>query len=136
MSEKDQEQHIVQQINELRDILIHNIDEFRDIVLSARPQASEANNPNYVEQRNMYCDLLRTATGLMANMETTINDLLTEFQFYIDDLWNAICADKDPSSIVREFQLKVATYMRTHWDPIFARADEIIANIEAARQHT
>lgn len=116
-------------------MLIRNIDEFRAIVMSARPPASTVNDPDYVEQRAMYCELLRVANSLMTNMQITINDVLTQYRLYIDELWDTICAGKDPSSITQAFQQKIEAHMKKNWDPVFVKADKMIADIEAARQH-
>ena len=99
LSEKEQEAYILENVNAFRNTLIGNIDQFQTIVKSARPPAEAAGQPDYEQQKAMYCELLRVATGLVGNMKTTINEVLTRYRLFIEDLWEVICAGKDLSLI-------------------------------------
>jgi hypothetical protein len=133
LSEKEQEAYVTRHVNAFRDMLIRNIDEFQAIVKSARPSAAAVNEPDYAERRQMYCELLRVATGLVANMQTTINEVLTRYRLFIEDLWDTICEGKDPLPITTAFQQETEAYMKQTWDPVFAKADKMMADIEKAR---
>lgn len=134
LSEKEQEAYISQHVNAFRDMLIRNIDQFQAVVKSARPTPAAVNQPDYEEQRQMYCELLRAATGLVGNMQITINEVLTRYRIFIEDIWEAICAGKDPTSITEKFQRETETYMKETWDPVFAKADKMIDDIEKERK--
>ena len=117
-------------MNALRDVLIRNIDEFQAIVKSARPTATDVNTAEYEEQRKMYGELLRVAIGLVEAMKKSTNEVLMQYRLFIEDLWEAICADKDPAPITAAFQHKIEAFMKEKWDPIFSRADKMMNDIK------
>lgn len=118
-----------------REMLFRNIDEFHALVRGARPTPDAMNDPGYQEQKRNYCELLKAATLLMTHMQKTLNEVLTKYRLFIETLWEAICADKDPNPISERFQEETAAYMKHSWDPIFAEANKMIANIEKSRKH-
>jgi hypothetical protein len=122
------EQYLERSINELREMLLKNLDDFRTLVLSAKPSTSSIDDPNYAQEEEMYCELLRLATALTTKMQETIGRALDQYRKYLDDIWNAICADEDPSLIVSEFQDRLEILIKNIWDPIFVEINEIIAN--------
>ncbi|CAF0973605.1 unnamed protein product [Adineta steineri] len=133
LSEKEQEAYIMQHINAFRDTLLRNIDQFQAVVKSARPSAASADQADYEEQKQMYGELLRVAIGLTGNMQKTLNEVLTRYRLLIEDLWEAICADKNPAPISGKFQQEIEAYMKETWDPVFAKADKMMDDIEKAR---
>ncbi len=133
-SEKQQEEYINQHIESFREMLHRNIDEFQELVLSARPSPDAANDPDYEQQKEAYCELLKAATGLMSHMQATLNKVLTDYRLFIEELWDAICAGKDPSPISARFQQQTDTYMKQSWDPVFARADKMMEEIERSKK--
>jgi predicted regulator of Ras-like GTPase activity (Roadblock/LC7/MglB family) len=91
------------------------------------------NDPNYEEQREVYCELLKAATGLMSNMQKTLNTVLTQYRLFIEELWEAICAGKDPSPIATRFQQQTEEYIKRSWDPVFTEADKMMQEIEKSK---
>ena len=136
-SEKQQEDYLNQHIQSFRDMLFRNIDEFQAIILSTRPSSASVNDPNYEEQRIAYGELLKAAMALMGKMQETLNTVLTDYRIFIEDLWEAISNGKDPNPISERFQQQIDAYMKQSWDPIFAKAEEMMQDIEKSRQtHT
>ncbi|CAF3097276.1 unnamed protein product, partial [Rotaria sp. Silwood2] len=58
-------------------------------------------------------------------MRKTIGDVLDQYKEFLEDIWNAICADEDPSSLVTEFQNYIETLIKDTWDPIFVEINKI-----------
>ncbi|CAF3477698.1 unnamed protein product, partial [Rotaria sp. Silwood2] len=122
------EQYFERNINELREMLLKNIDDFRALVLSAKPSVSSINDPDYVQQEEAYDELLRLSTVLIIKIHETIRIVLDQYKKFLDDIWNAICADEDPSSIVSQFQNRIEILIKNTWDPIFVEINKITAN--------
>jgi hypothetical protein len=132
-SEKEQEEYLKCQIESFREMLYNNIDEFKAMVLSARPSSDAVNDPNYGQHMEVYCELLNAATGLMSNMQETLNTILTQYRLFIEELWEAICADKDPRPIATRFQQQTEAYIKRSWDPVFTEADKMMQQIENSK---
>lgn len=120
------EQLFQQNTNQLRDMLFKYLDDFRALVLSAKPSGSSIDDPIYAEQEETYRELLFLATVLMENMRETIKKVLDQYRKFLDDVWNAICADEDPSSIASEFQNRTELLIENTWNPIFIQINRII----------
>ncbi|CAF1139322.1 unnamed protein product [Rotaria sp. Silwood1] len=124
------EQYFERNINELRAMLLKNIDDFREFVLSSKVPASAINDPNYAEQEEAYIELLRLSTALINEMHKTIGKILDQYHIFLEDIWNAICADEDPSLIVSEFQNRIERLIKDKWDPIFVEINRITVRSE------
>ena len=132
-SEKEQEEFLKSNIESFRQMLFRNIDEFQTLVLSARPPANAVSDANYEQQREIYCELLKAATGLMSNMQETLNTVLTQYRLFIDNLWEVICSGRDPNPIAIRFQQQTDAYMKQSWDPVFAQADIMMQEIDKSK---
>ncbi|CAF3845827.1 unnamed protein product [Rotaria sp. Silwood1] len=110
-------------------MLHKNIDDFQAIILSARPSPDQAGEPSYNEQKAMYSEMLKVGTAMMSRMRESINQAMTDYRHFIDDVWEAICAGKDPTPLLKTFQEKLEKMTKESWDPVFAMADEMKAEI-------
>jgi hypothetical protein len=69
----------------------------------------------------------------MSNMQETLNTILIEYRLFIEELWEAICADKDPRPIATRFEQQTEAYIKQSWDPVFNEADKMIKEIENSK---
>ncbi|CAF1448373.1 unnamed protein product [Rotaria sp. Silwood1] len=117
-------------------MLFRSIDEFEEIVFSARPSPNTVNDPYYERQKEAYRELLRTALALISQMTETLNQVFAEYRIFIQDLWEAISNGRDSAPIVDHFQQRVQDYLKQSWDPIFARANQMVQDIEQLKQNS
>ena len=126
------EQYFQQNINELREILLKNLDDFHKLVSSAKPSKSSIHDPHYAEKEEAYRELVILATVLMEKMKETIKKLLGQYRKYLDDVWDAICAGEDPALIANEFQNGMNILIKNTWDPIFSELNKVISQLEVS----
>lgn len=122
LTEKEQDQQFRDALNDFEHMLARNIDEFRQTVMSARPDPKD---PEYREKKEAYVEYVKGATLLIEHMHVTITDLLTRYRLFLEDLWETITNGADPTPITRRFQENVDNYIQQRWDPIFDRFDQL-----------
>ncbi|CAF5030876.1 unnamed protein product [Rotaria sp. Silwood1] len=125
------EQHINADLENFKRELLRNMEEFQQIVLSARPNpAMQDRDPTgYRNHADNYKQLLKLATGITKRMEESLNDILTQYEQYIENIWTAICQKQDVRVVQRQFDQAIKENMNRYWKPIFDSADHLIADI-------
>ncbi len=111
---------------------MNNIDNFHQMVLSAKPNpAKQREDPEgYQIHMENYQELLMLANKLVKHMQEAFNDIFTRYQEHIDVLWEAICQGEDIRHVQRQFEQYMQQKMAHYWKPIFDRADQLIAKID------
>ncbi|CAF3510182.1 unnamed protein product [Rotaria sp. Silwood2] len=125
------EQYVIDNLESLKRELLENIDNFQQLILSARPDSPiESQDPkSYQSRMENYRELLKLATEIAKQMEKSLNDILKQYEQYIEDVWKAICQKQDLKSIQTQFDQSINQNMNQYWKPIFDRADDFIKNI-------
>jgi hypothetical protein len=126
MNVSEKNEYFEQKIKELREMLDENIDKYQQLILSARPSPDD---PNFERKKEAYNELLKMATTTMDKLQGRIGDVLTDYDRFIDELWNAISNDQDPTAIQREFEEKINKFMVRSVHPAFEAANNTIEKI-------
>ncbi|CAF1637936.1 unnamed protein product [Adineta ricciae] len=129
MSQQEQDQYLEQHLNDLHAMLHRNINDFQEIVLSARPSMDQVNTPGYDQQREMYNQVLQISTAMIKRMRETIKKTMDDYKLFIEEVWNAICAGQSSSPMLSKFQAKLEQMMKESWEPIFADVEKLKAEI-------
>lgn len=129
MTQKEQDEFLDKHIAEFHGLLHRNIDEFKALVIKARPSSEQADQLDYDRQTEMYCELLKVCTALMSRMRETINQSMSAYRLFIDQVWQAICAGHDPSPFLKTFQGELEKMAKESWDPIFDKVNQMRAEI-------
>ncbi|CAF1317685.1 unnamed protein product [Didymodactylos carnosus] len=127
MSDKEQEKYFNDTINDFERMLINHVDELRDTIMSSRPDPED---PEYLDKKNLYVELVKGGTLMMEHLRKTITDLLTRYRLYLEELWETITSGKDPAPVTKKFEEHVDRYIQQRWDPIFDKMDQLAAEIE------
>ncbi|UJR29784.1 hypothetical protein I4U23_017331 [Adineta vaga] len=132
-SENELEEHIHANLENFNRELSRNIEDFQQIVLSARPNpAMQDRDPEgYRIHADNYKQFLNLATEIIKRMEESLNDILTQYEQYIESIWIAICQKQDIRVVQRQFDQAIKDNMNRHWNPVFNRADRLIEDINS-----
>ncbi|CAF1039602.1 unnamed protein product [Didymodactylos carnosus] len=104
-----------------------HINEFRTLITCERPNPKD---PDYAAKSALYLELVKGGTLMMEHLRKTITDLLTRYRLFLEELWEAISADKDPTPVTRKFEQHVDNYMQQRWDPLFDKFDRLSMSVE------
>ncbi|CAF4639099.1 unnamed protein product, partial [Rotaria sp. Silwood2] len=131
VSDDEIEQYVIDNLESFKRELLENIDNFQQLILSARPDfpIESQNQESYQSRMENYRELLKLATEIAKQMEKSLNDILKQYEQYIEDVWKAICQKQDLKSIQTQFDQSINQNMNQYWKPIFDRADDFIKNI-------
>ncbi|CAF1287981.1 unnamed protein product [Adineta steineri] len=132
MTEQEQEQYFHDALKDFERMLARNVDEFRQTVMSARPDPKD---PEYREKKVAYIEYVKGATLMVEHMRKTITDLLTRYRLFLDDVWEAITNGNDPTPVTRQFQENVDNYIEQRWDPIFHKIDQLEQQVEGTKSN-
>jgi len=107
------------------------MEEFQQMVLSARPNPAMQNRDpeGYRIHADNYKGLLKLATGITKRMEESFNDILSQYEQYIEHIWTAICQKQDVRVVQRQFDQAIQENMNRYWKPVFDSADHLIQDI-------
>lgn len=75
-------------IGDFRETFTHNIQDIRELIKSARPDSSD---PNYPTKIKLYQELLTTMVSVIQQIEKSTEEILTESNELINQLWEDIC---------------------------------------------
>ncbi|CAF5120058.1 unnamed protein product [Rotaria sp. Silwood1] len=121
---EEQEAYILQNVDSFRDMIVKNIEELKELVLSARPSSNTANEPNHEERKAAYRELLKLGTALMSKMQDTLNKIFDEYIKFLHEVRQVIRADNDPTPILNDFNRNIEVYLKQCWDPLFITAEK------------
>ncbi|CAF3961631.1 unnamed protein product [Rotaria sp. Silwood1] len=105
-------------------MIVKNIEELKELVLSARPSSNTANEPNHEERKAAYRELLKLGTALMSKMQDTLNKIFDEYIKFLHEVRQVIRADNDPTPILNDFNRNIEVYLKQCWDPLFITAEK------------
>ncbi|CAF4549815.1 unnamed protein product, partial [Rotaria sp. Silwood2] len=126
---KEQEDDVLQNIDSFCDMILENMKEFKELVLSARPSLDTASEPNYEERKAAYRKLLKLGKALMVKMEITINTVFDKYKECLDNVWKEIRAGNDSTSILDKFHHETEAYLKQSWDPLFTEVKKMEEDI-------
>ncbi|CAF5030784.1 unnamed protein product [Rotaria sp. Silwood1] len=131
VSDEELEQYVTDNLENFKRDLLENIESFQQMILSARPDPEmEQQNPEaYRIRSENYRELLRLGTAIAKRMQASLNDILTQYEQYIENIWTAICQKQDVRVVQRQFDQAIKENMNRYWKPIFDSADHLIADI-------
>ncbi|UJR29781.1 hypothetical protein I4U23_017328 [Adineta vaga] len=131
VADKDIEQYVTNNLENFKRELLENIENFQQTILSARPNpAMEQEDPEtYRIRSENYRELLRLSTEIAKRMEESLDDILTKYEQYIENIWTAIRDKQDVEPIRRQFNESLNQNMNQYWKPVFDSADDFIQNI-------
>lgn len=126
---EEQEAFLLQNVDSFRDMIVKNIEKFKELVLSARPSSDTTTERNHEERKAAYRELLKLGTVLMSNMHDILNKLFGEYKKFLDEVWQVICADDDPTRILNDFNRNIQVYLKQCWDPLLSTAEKLEEDI-------
>ncbi|CAF3872675.1 unnamed protein product [Rotaria sp. Silwood1] len=131
VSDEELEQYVTDNLENFKRDLLENIESFQQMILSARPDPEmEQQNPEaYRIRSENYRELLRLGTAIAKRMQASLNDILTQYEQYIENIWTAICQKQDVEAIRRQFNEAMNQNMNQYWKPIFDSADHLIQDM-------
>jgi hypothetical protein len=110
-------------------MIVKNIEEFKELVLSARPSSDTTNERNYEERKATYRELLKLGTALMSTMQDILNKIFDEYKKFLDEVWQVIRADDDPTRIFNDFNRNIEAYLKQCWDALLTTAEKLKEDI-------
>jgi len=122
---EEQEAFLLQNVDSVRDMIVKNIEEFKELVLSARPSSDITNERSYEERKVAYRELLKLGTALMSNMKDIVNKISDEYKKFLDEILQVIRADDDPTRILNDFNHNIEVYFKQTWDPLLTTAEKL-----------
>ncbi|CAF1461915.1 unnamed protein product [Adineta steineri] len=131
MSDEELEQYIADNLENFKHELLENTQNFQQMILSARPnpEMKKQNPEDYQIQSENYRELLKLGTAIAKRMRESLNDILTQYQQYIEKIWIAICQKQDIEAIRRQFNEAMDQNMDKYWKPVFDSADHLIEDM-------
>jgi hypothetical protein len=131
VSDDELEQYVIDNLENFKRELLENIENFQQMILSARPNPEmEKQNPEgYQIRSENYRELLRLGTAIAKRMQESLNDILTQYEQYIEKIWTAICQKQDVRVVQRQFDQAIQENMNRYWKPVFDSADHLIQDI-------
>ncbi|CAF1415290.1 unnamed protein product [Adineta ricciae] len=132
LSDRELDEYLAYNLHEFKRDLMNNIDSFHKTLLSAKPNpAKQRDDPEgYRIHLEKYQEFLQIANQIMKNMQDSFNDILTRYREHVDNLWSAICQGQDVRQVQHHFQQYMQQNMARYWQPVFDRADRLIAEID------
>jgi len=131
VSDEELEQYVTDNLENFKRELLQNIENFQQMILSARPNPElEKQNPEgYQIRSENYRELLKLGTAIAKRMQESLNDILTQYEQYIEKIWTAICQKQDVEAIRRQFNEAMDQNMNQYWKPVFDSADHFIQDM-------
>jgi len=125
------EQYVNVTLENFKTELLRNMEAFQQMVLSARPNPAMQNrDPEaYRIHADNYKGLLKSATDITKRMEDSFNDILSQYEQYIENIWTAICQKQNVRDVQRQFDQAIQENMNRYWKPVFDSADHLIQDI-------
>lgn len=132
LSDDELDEYVASNLQDLKRELMSNVDDFYQLVLSAKPDpATERADPEgHQIHREQYQELLKLANELVQRMQQSFNDILKYYREYIDQLWAAIHQDQDVRHVQKQFEQHMQQNMARYWKPVFDDADQLVAEID------
>ncbi len=126
------DEYLTSNLQDFKSELMNSIDNFHQMVLSAKPNpVKQRKDPEgYQIHMENYQHFLKLANELVKRMQESFNDIFTRYREHIDELWEAICQGQDIRHVQRQFEQYMQQNMAHYWRPVFDRADQLIADID------
>jgi hypothetical protein len=119
-------------IEEFREELIANLDNFQQIVFNARPvQLPDMNMVEYQHRMNIYQKVLVMSTAIIDRLKDSFKDIMQEYRTYLDSVWSAIENGENVSKLQSKFERRVEQKIDRSWTPVFEEVDRLILEIES-----
>ncbi len=131
LSDNELEQYVEANIESFKRELLKNVEDFQQLVLSAKPNPviQEGHQEVYQLHAENYRALLEMATGIAQRMQDSFNEIFTQYRKHIENLWKAICDGQDVRSLQRQFDQAMQQNMNHYWKPVFDQVDGLIQDI-------
>lgn len=62
-------------------------------------------------------------------MQDILNKIFDEYKKFLDEVWQVIRVDDDPTRILNDFNRNIEVYLKQCWDPLLTTAEKLKENI-------